>query len=138
MVSVTGAAMKGLALFRIVLGAASWIAPGGISRLFGVPERRITHELEYMTRVFGVRAVTLGVGYLASDGSARALWHRLWLVCDTADTVMGTAMVKRGELEGLSAVAALATTGGAMAVDLAGFAASEPAADAPIPNAPGS
>ncbi len=134
---MAGAAMKGLALFRIVLGAASWIAPGGTSRLFGVPEQRITNELEYMTRVFGVRAVTLGVGYLASEGDARALWHRLWLLCDTADTVMGAAMVRRGELEGLSAVAALATTGGAMTVDLAGFARGrEPAAGTPVPNQP--
>ena len=40
----------------------------------------MTPELEYMTRVFGVRAVALGVGYLASSGEARRLWHRLWLL----------------------------------------------------------
>jgi hypothetical protein len=114
-------AMKGLAVFRIVLGAASWIAPRQVSRAFGVSESRITPELEYMTRVFGVRAVTLGVGYLASSGDGRALWHRLWLLCDTADTAMGAAMVRRGELEGLSAAAALTTTGGAATIDLAGF-----------------
>jgi hypothetical protein len=30
-----------------------------------------------MTRVFGVRAVLLGTGYLASDPEARPLWHPL-------------------------------------------------------------
>jgi hypothetical protein len=115
--------MAGLALFRIALGSASWIAPGPISRLFGVPAERVTPELEYMNRVFGVRAVTLGVGYLASSGSARVIWHRLWLLCDTADTVMGARMVKRGELSASSGAAALVTTGGAMAIDLAALSA---------------
>jgi hypothetical protein len=35
-----------------------------------------------MNRVFGVRAVSLGLGYLASSGEARRLWHRLWLEPD--------------------------------------------------------
>ena len=58
----------------------------------------MTPELEYMTRVFGVRAVALGVGYLASSGDARRLWHRLWLLCDAADTAMGAGMLASGRL----------------------------------------
>ena len=123
----TNAAMTGLAAFRVALGAASWVAPRGISRVFGVPPGRITPELEYMTRVFGVRAVSLGVGYLASSGEARGLWHRLWLLCDAADTAMGARMAGRGELSGVSAAAALLTTGGALAVDVASLAAGEAA-----------
>ena len=61
--------MTGLAVFRIVLGAASWLAPGPIARSYGVPSDHVTAELEYMTRAFGVRAVALGVGYLASSGT---------------------------------------------------------------------
>jgi hypothetical protein len=72
-----------------------------------------------MNRVFGVRAVSLGVGYLASSGKARELWHRLWLLCDGADTVMGSAMAARGRFPALTAVQALAITGGATAIDLA-------------------
>ena len=60
-----------------------------------------------------------GVGYLASSGEARELWHRLWLLCDTADTVMGAAMIARGELRGITAAQAIAITGGATAIDLA-------------------
>jgi hypothetical protein len=111
--------MKGLAAFRIALGTASWVAPRFISRLFGVPAERITPELEYMNRVFGVRAVTLGIGYLAASDEGRALWHRLWLLCDTADTVMGAAMVRQRKLGIVSGAAALATTGGAAAIDVA-------------------
>jgi hypothetical protein len=74
-----------------------------------------------MTRVFGVRAVSLGVGYLASAGEARALWHRLWLLCDAADTAMGAAMVSRRRLGRRSGAAALLTTGLAAAIDIAAF-----------------
>ena len=115
------AEMTGLAIFRIALGTAAWLAPARLSRAFGVPRERITPELEYMNRVFGVRAITLGVGYLAADEEARPLWHRLWLLCDTADTAMGTAMVKRGRLGGLTGVAGLLTTGVAAAIDVAAF-----------------
>ncbi|MBK5117051.1 MAG: hypothetical protein JJE23_09060 [Thermoleophilia bacterium] len=118
----TASAMKGLAIFRIVLGAFAWFAPRAMNRLFGIPRADETSALIYMNRVFGVRAVTLGVGYLASSGEARSLWHRLWLLCDGADTVMGARMVVAGELSGLSAVQALTITGGATAIDLAALA----------------
>ena len=118
-----GAAMAGLAAFRIALGAASWIAPGPLARAYGVPEDRMTPELEYMTRVFGIRAVALGVGYLASSGEARGLWHRLWLLCDAADTVMGAGMLASGRLSPERGVSALATTAPAMALDVAALAA---------------
>ena len=88
--------MSGLAAFRIGLGAAAWLAP---------------------------RAIALGVGYLASSGEARDVWHRLWLLCDAADTAMGARMVARRELATASGAAALLTTGGALAIDLAAIGA---------------
>ena len=115
----TPAAMRGLALFRIALGAVAWFAPRAMNRVFGVPRADDSPALIYMNRVFGVRAVSLGVGYLASRGQARELWHRLWLLCDSADTAMGAAMIARGQLSALTAVQALAITGGATAIDLA-------------------
>jgi hypothetical protein len=115
--------MRALALFRIFLGAFAWLAPRATNRIFGVPRADESAALVYMNRVFGVRAVSLGVGYLASSGEARELWHRLWLLCDAADTAMGMAMVARGELRGTTAAQALAITGGATAVDLAAMGA---------------
>lgn len=114
--------MAGLALFRIVLGAASWAAPRPLAGMYGMPAKRMTPELEYMTRVFGIRAVALGVGYLASSGEARRLWHRLWLLCDAADTAMGAGMVAAGRLDPKLGVAALATTAPSMALDVAALA----------------
>ena len=111
--------MRGLALFRIVLGTFAWFAPRTMNRVFGVPRADDSPALIYMNRVFGVRAVSLGVGYLASSGEARELWHRLWLLCDSADTAMGAAMAARGRFPALTAVQALAITGGATAVDVA-------------------
>jgi hypothetical protein len=111
--------MRGLAMFRIGLGAFAWLAPRTTNRIFGVPRSDDSAALIYMNRVFGVRAIALGLGYLASEGQARDLWHRLWLLCDAADTAMGTTMVARGELGGLTAVQALAITGGAAAIDVA-------------------
>lgn len=116
-------AMRGLAMFRIVLGTFAWVAPGLMNRAFGVPSREDSAALQYMNRVFGVRAVALGTGYLSSRGEARRLWHRLWLLCDAADTAMGAGMVARGRLRRVTGVQALAITAGATAIDLAGFAA---------------
>ena len=115
-------AMRTLALFRIGLGAFAWLAPRTMNRIFGVPRADDSAALIYMNRVFGVRAVSLGIGYLSSRGDARRLWHRLWLLCDAADTVMGAGMALRGRLRPFIAVQALAITGGAMAVDLAAMA----------------
>ncbi|HKJ35293.1 MAG TPA: hypothetical protein VKA36_01890 [Solirubrobacterales bacterium] len=112
-------AMQALAIFRIVLGAFAWFAPRVMNRMFGVGAEQESDALIYMNRVFGVRAVTLGIGYLVSEGEARALWQRLWLLCDGADTAMGLGMTARGSLRGLTAVQALAITGGATAIDLA-------------------
>jgi hypothetical protein len=113
--------MRGLALFRIGVGAFAWFAPRTMNRVFGVPRADDSAALDYMNRVFGVRAVSLGVGYLASSGRARDLWHRVWLLCDVADTVMGIRMARRGELGAFTAVQALVITGGAAAIDAAGM-----------------
>src|SRR2546425_4029401 len=109
----TPTSMRDLAFVRIVLGAFAWLAPRAMNRIFGVPRADDSPALIYMNRVFGVRAVSLGVGYLVSSGEARQVWHRLWLLCDGADTVMGAAMVARGELRGLTAAQSLAVTAGA-------------------------
>jgi hypothetical protein len=121
------ASMRALAMVRIGLGTFAWIAPRAMNRIFGVPRGDDSPALDYMNRVFGVRAVSLGTGYLASSGAARDVWHRLWLLCDVADTVMGARMVYRRELGGVTAFQALAITGGAAAIDLAALAANDAA-----------
>ena len=122
--------MRALALWRIVLGAFAWVAPRAMNRIAGVSRAEQSNALVYMNRVFGVRAVALGLGYLLSEGEARRLWHRLWLLCDGADTAMGIGMVARGNLRGITAVQALAITGSATAVDLVAMAAGQEEASA--------
>ena len=121
--------MKRLAYLRIALGTLAWVAPRATNRIFGLPPSADSAALLYMNRVFGVRAIALGLGYLASEGEARRLWHRLWLLCDGADTAMGLGMVARGQLGGFTALEALALTGGSAAIDLKamGAAGFEPA-----------
>jgi hypothetical protein len=134
----TERAMSALAVFRIVLGAFAWLAPRSMNRIFGVPRADDSAALEYMDRVFGVRAISLGVGYLASDDEARGLWRRMWLLCDSADTVMGAAMTACGRLRPLTAAQALAITGAATAIDLAAIAAEDPEPPpTPTPGRPG-
>ena len=116
--------MAGLAAFRIGLGAFAWFAPGVMNRTFGVPRTDDSAALIYMNRVFGVRAIALGAGYLLADEEGRRLWHRLWLLCDSADTAMGAGMAARGRLRGATAVQAIAITAGAMAIDLSALAQS--------------
>ena len=117
--------MRRLAFLRLGIGALAWFAPRTMNRVFGLPRTDDSAALLYMNRVFGVRAIALGLGYLASDGEARRLWHRLWLLCDAADTAMGAAMVARGQITGVTASEALALTGGATAVDLAAMSSDE-------------
>lgn len=63
-------ALAGLALGRIALGAPSRLAPRAIARTFGAA-RASSPQLDYMTRVFGIRAIALGAGWLSSEGAAR-------------------------------------------------------------------
>ncbi len=66
--------MRGLAAFRTVLGTAAWIAPRDLSRLFGVPPQRVTPELEYMNRVFGVAIDLAALGETGHEETLAAAY----------------------------------------------------------------
>jgi ketosteroid isomerase-like protein len=104
-------ALAGLALGRVVLGTSSRLAPRGTARTFGAG-RAASSELDYMTRVFGIRAVALGLGWLSSDGAARRRWQRLAFLCDVSDTLAGIGHLRRGDLRRAPALATTALTGG--------------------------
>lgn len=105
--------LRGLAIGRIVLGVASLAAPNLLAKASRVPA---TPELTYMTRIFGVRAIALGLGYLTSPTSERFRWQRLALMVDITDTAHGAAHLVRGDLPRVSAVAMVALTGSYMSV----------------------
>ena len=103
-------ALKGLAIGRLVVGAVARLSPGLTSRL-SLSGSSAGSEYDYMTRVFGARAIALGTGYLASDGDARRLWQRLAFFCDVSDTIAGVAILRRGGLPTPAAVWLTALTG---------------------------
>ncbi|MEU6747360.1 hypothetical protein ABZ914_14195 [Spirillospora sp. NPDC046719] len=107
-------ALRGLAAGRIVLGAAAIVAPHAMARASGV---RPSPELGYMTRIFGARAIALGLGYMtASAGPERSRWQRLALLVDTLDTAHGAARLARGDLPRPAALGYTALTGAYMAI----------------------
>lgn len=106
-------ALRGLAIGRIISGVAALAAPNLLAKTCRV---LASPELTYMTRIFGIRAVALGLGYLTSPASERFRWQRLALIVDITDTVHGTAHLVRGDLPRASAVGLVALTGGFMTV----------------------
>jgi hypothetical protein len=107
---MVGGALKTMALGRLVLGALALASPGVAARSFGMDEK-LTPELNYMARIFGIRAIALGSGYLLSDGNSRRLWQRLAFACDVSDTITGIGHMRRDDLPGGSATALTALTG---------------------------
>ena len=112
-------ALRGLAVGRIALGIASLVAPGLLARVLRVTP---TPELSYMTRIFGARAIALGLGYLTTPPAERPRWQRLALLVDITDTTHGAVHLVRGDLPKPAAVTMVGLTGGYMSVGATRFA----------------
>ncbi|MFI0355868.1 hypothetical protein [Actinomadura sp. 9N407] len=96
---------------RVAWGALALAAPGLNVKLAGMGDRD-TPELRYMIRVFGSRALALGLGYLLSEPAARRRWRRLCLVVDVCDTAAGAVHLIRRDVPRGSAAGLVAITGG--------------------------
>ncbi|MEW2359195.1 hypothetical protein [Spirillospora sp. NPDC029432] len=103
--------MEAMAGGRVAWGALALAAPGLNVKLAGLGDRD-TPELRYMIRVFGSRALALGLGYLLSDPAARRRWRRLCLVVDVCDTAAGAVHLVRGDVPRGSVAGLVAITGG--------------------------
>lgn len=110
-----------LAVGRVVWGVAAYLAPKANADVVGAGDR-VTPEVAYLTRIFGGRAVALGVGYLLSDPAARARWQRLGLLVDTADTVAGLVQLRGGGVPKRAAVTLLVATATYAAIGAIGLA----------------
>ena len=108
-------ALTALAVGRIAIGAASRLAPGATARAFGAGAAQ-TPQLDYMTRIFGARAIALGGGWLLSRGDARGTWQRLAFGVDLSDTLAGVGHLRRRDVPRAQALALTAYTGGYMVV----------------------
>lgn len=97
-----------LAVGRLLLGAAALAAPRRLAASFGLAG---SPELDYMTRIFGARAMALGASFLGLDGPSRRLVQRLALAVDVSDTLTGLGHVRRGDVPRPAAAALVALTG---------------------------
>lgn len=61
------------------------------------PDALLSTEMKYLIRVFGARALALGVGYLSSDEPNRRRWQRIGLLVDVLDNVNAAIELRRLE-----------------------------------------
>ena len=103
-------------LMRLLVGGASYLAPGLSARLSGFdPDGN--PQAAYWARLFGVRDVVLGLGALQAEGEARRRIVRLTAACDAADLVSTLAGRRAGYLSPAATALAsgVAITAGAVA-----------------------
>lgn len=115
-------AFLGLAAGRVAWGVLALAAPRLNTRLAGMADRA-TPETVYLIRIFGARALALGLGYLGSDQRARIRWQRLCLIMDSLDTLSGLGHLLRGDTRRGTALAFTTLTGGYAAIGLGGLLA---------------
>jgi hypothetical protein len=113
------ASIVALSLGRVLLGAAALASPSRTTRAFGIEPRP---DLDYMTRIFGARAIALGLSYMGTSGRDRRLVQRLAFLVDVADTVGGAGHLARGDVPRRASAGLVAMTGTYAAVGAARIA----------------
>src|SRR3954449_8828584 len=109
-------AFDGIAISRIVVGAAAYAAPNLSGRLFGLdPEGN--PQASYLGRLFGARDVVLGAGVLRAPRKQKQMWATAGVACDFADIGAGVLAGARGQLP---PAAAAMVTGTAAVFAIAG------------------
>jgi hypothetical protein len=91
------AALEAMAYGRIGLGGPARLSARLSTYLSGLGGSA-SPGLDYMMRIFGIRAVALGTGYLTTEGEARRRWQRLAFMCDVSDTLAGLGHLRRRDL----------------------------------------
>lgn len=102
------------AVGRILLGATAFAYPASQTRMNGVPDHMLSTELKYLIRIFGARALALGIGYLGSDEPNRRRWQYIGLMVDTLDNLnalLELRHLQRGDPRVRSLLSLMAVTG---------------------------
>ena len=84
-----------LAVMRVVVGIATWAAPGLVGKIVGLQE---SGGSRYIWRIFGIRDAILGTGVLTSQGETRKMWLKAGIACDVSDTMAAIVGGKSGAL----------------------------------------
>lgn len=107
-----------LVALRVVVGVSSWLAPRRTWSLAGLGRPSDRGSSDAVTRLFGVRDLTLAWAAAQSDPAAVRTALRTGVVIDSVDTVSGLLAVRAGApraaLLGVSAGAATLAILGAL------------------------
>jgi hypothetical protein len=95
--------VRNISMFRIAIGAISWLAPNLAGKLFGL-DTAGNPQAPYLARLFGIRDLALGVGALRTRGDAQRRILTLGMACDVADTAAGVFGRRAGYLPPVTAV----------------------------------
>jgi hypothetical protein len=104
-----------LAGLRVALGAAVWVAPNVMGKLFGLDPKN-NPQMSFMARLFGSRDIALGVGTTQTSGPSRRLWWQIGIVCDLVDAMAAYLGGRNGSMS-----KAAATLAGVTALSAAGL-----------------
>lgn len=126
-------ALLATALGRIAWGTFALAAPRANTRLAGLG-REPSGQVVYLIRVFGSRALALGLGYLLSDPRARSRLRWLSLLVDASDTVAGLGHLRSGDVPRGSITGLAAITGSYTVLDIAGLLLAERPAESEQPH----
>ena len=102
---------------RVLVGVAALAAPGRAFRGAGLDPRR-NPQLPFMTRMFGIRDLALGVGALGTGGAERRRWLQATIASDVGDLAAAIAGRRAGYLSthGAIMLATTAATGAALGI----------------------
>ena len=109
-------AAQSLAVLRIGAGVGAWLMPNLAARIMGMQPGG---SLAFILRLFGVREIIMGVGYLAASPDDRDNWLRMGIVADAADAVAAAAAVRRRAVPARTGVPMTLTALGAVAAGAA-------------------
>jgi hypothetical protein len=115
--SITSLIVSGMALGRIAIGVAPFVAAGPASRILGFPAAQDNPTSRLMGRLFGVRDIGLGVLALWGLRHPEALGFVLIFnaLMDAGDLVaIGIPLVKREGIDRAAIASALFALGGGL------------------------
>jgi hypothetical protein len=90
-------AIRSLAGVRMAIGTSAWATPRLAGKAFGL-DSDSNPQSPYLSRLFGVRDIALGIGALTTTGESRRHWLALGLFCDAADAAAGVLAGRAGYL----------------------------------------
>ncbi|GAA3818849.1 hypothetical protein [Nocardioides panacisoli] len=108
--------VAGLAIGRIVIGLAMFVAPRLAARLFQLDGSG--SATPYIARLFASREIALGAATLATSGETRNRLVTVGVAVDAADGVAAILSNKSGDVGKIVTALLLAPAAGAVAVGL--------------------